>query len=152
MKLLLTDEHDRLLLVCGRDTQTGAHHWYPVGGGVESGESLQTAAAREAWEETGLSELPEGTPVWTRDVTYTYSGRTVDVHEDWLHVRLNHFDPRPAQLTDDEATSIVGFRWWSAAELQATSESVFPPNLGHLLARLYAERLPAAPIDIGHVA
>lgn len=36
----------------------------------------------EACEETGLSDLPPGTQVWSRDHTYRFDGRTVEVHED----------------------------------------------------------------------
>jgi 8-oxo-dGTP pyrophosphatase MutT (NUDIX family) len=56
VQLLLVDPDERLLLLHARDPATGVSHWCPVGGGVEPGESLQEAAAREAWEETGLDE------------------------------------------------------------------------------------------------
>jgi hypothetical protein len=42
-----------------------------------------------------------------------------------------------------------GRRVWSADELRATTDSVFPPDLGERLARLLVEGCPAAPIDIG---
>lgn len=149
VKLLLIDIDDRVLLLHGRDPKDGGAHWYPVGGGIEDGESLQEAAAREAWEETGLKDLPPGAPVWTRDVTYTFGGQAVEVHEDWLHVRVPHFNPQAARLTDYEAASIIGSRWWSAEELQATDESIFPPNLGDLLVQLHDEGAPSSPMDIG---
>ncbi|MEU4294099.1 NUDIX hydrolase [Kribbella sp. NPDC026596] len=63
VKLLLLDEDDRLLLIHARDPRTQAECWYPVGGGVEPGETVQVAAAREAYEETGLVDLPLGLPV-----------------------------------------------------------------------------------------
>ena len=60
VKLLLLDEQDRVLLVHAADPRTGLGSWYPVGGGVEAGESLDEAARREAYEETGLAGLPDG--------------------------------------------------------------------------------------------
>lgn len=149
VKLLLVDSDQRLLLVRGRDTETGICHWYPVGGGIESGESPAQAASREAWEETGLEGLNNGIPVWTREATYTYAGQTYDVHETWLHYLIDHFDPAPAKLTEYEKESIVDFRWWTADELQATHESVFPPDLGDPFANLETTGYPQAPIDIG---
>lgn len=149
VKLLLVDPDGRLLLVRGHDPATGTRYWYPVGGGVEAGESLNEAAAREAWEETGLERLPVGTRVWTRDVVYIHAGRTFAVHEDWSHHVVDHFDPAPARLTDRESESILGFRWWTAEELRTTRESVFPPDLGTRLSRLQEHGCPAAPIDIG---
>ncbi|TDO68488.1 NUDIX domain-containing protein [Kribbella sp. VKM Ac-2571] len=138
VKLLLLDEKDRALLIHARDPKTQAECWYPVGGGVEADESLQAAAAREAYEETGLRDLPTGIHVWTRDQTYEFNGETVDVHEEWLLHRVAHFTPEPAQLSEYETTTILGFRWWTAQELIETAETVFPPQLGTLLTDLPA--------------
>ena len=149
VKLLLVDPDGRVLLVRGRDTVAGTTHWYPVGGGIEAGESADDAAAREAREETGIEGLPPGRPVWTREAHYDYSGRAYDVHETWLHLDVPHFDPAPAGLTDFEAESITGFEWWTAEELQRTVDTVFPPDLGARLAALQREGLPESPIDIG---
>jgi 8-oxo-dGTP pyrophosphatase MutT (NUDIX family) len=149
VKLLLVDPDDRLLLVHGRDSADGAHHWYPVGGGIEAGESHHAAAAREAWEETGLAVLPAGDTVWTRRARYDHAGRSYDVHETWLRCPVAHFTPTPTRLSHLEQESIVGFRWWTADQLFATDESVFPPDLGERFARLLVEGCPPAPIDIG---
>lgn len=148
VKLLLLDEEDRVLLIRSSDPTTGAPCWYPVGGGVETGESLQQAALREAHEETGLSTLPNGAPVWTRDHTYEYGGRTVEVHEDWLLHKVPHFEPSPAGLSELEARTITGFGWWEVDDLSRTTDTVFPPRLGELLAELLREGLPQEPIDI----
>ena len=148
VKLLLMDEDDRVLLIRMEDPTTGARAWYPVGGGVEPDESLQQAAAREAHEETGLASLPMGTRVWTRDHTYRYNGQVVDVHEDWLLHTVHHFRPTPANLSEYETRSIRGFRWWHAHELSRTTDTVFPPALGDLLARLLRDGTPSSPIDI----
>nr|WP_300051776.1 NUDIX domain-containing protein [uncultured Nocardioides sp.] len=148
VKLLLLDERDRVLLIRSTDPRSGAQCWYPVGGGVEPGESLQEAAHREAHEETGLTTLPVGAPVWTREHTYEYDGRTVDVHEDWLLHKVEYFEPIPAGLTEFEAKTIAGFRWWDAEDLSSTTDTVFPPRLGRLLAGLLRDGPPAEPVDI----
>ena len=148
VKLLLLDEQDRLLLIHGRDPVNGSTHWYPVGGGIEPGESQQQAAGREAYEETGLTALPPGVPVWSRDHTYRFDGRTVEVHEDWLLHAVQHFEPVPAGMSDFETRSIEGFRWWRAEELAQTSEMIFPPALGELLSALLRDGPPPEPIDI----
>jgi 8-oxo-dGTP pyrophosphatase MutT (NUDIX family) len=148
VKLLLLDEQDRLLLIHSRDPRSGQECWYPVGGGLEPGETVQQAAVREAAEETGLHLLPVGAPVWTRDHTYRYDGREVQVHEDWLLHRVEHFRPDPAALTDYERRTIVGFHWWSIEDLVTTAETVFPPRLGQLLSSLMENGVPSIAIDI----
>jgi 8-oxo-dGTP pyrophosphatase MutT (NUDIX family) len=148
VKLLLLDEHDRVLLVHAADPRTGLRSWYPVGGGVDPGESLDQAARREAYEETGLAVLPPGDHVWTREHTYRFDGRTVEVHEDWLLHRVAHYVPAPAQLSDYEVRTVLGFRWWSTDDLRSATETVFPPTLGDLLAALLRDGIPAAPVDI----
>jgi 8-oxo-dGTP pyrophosphatase MutT (NUDIX family) len=148
VKLLLLDERDRVLLVHAADPRTGLRSWYPVGGGVDAGESLDGAARREAYEETGLAVLPPGVHVWTREHTYRFDGRTVDVHEDWLLHRVAHYDPAPAQLSDYETRTVLGFRWWGADDLRSTDETVLPPALGDLLAALVRDGIPPEPVDI----
>ncbi|WP_371404710.1 NUDIX domain-containing protein [Kribbella sp. NBC_00662] len=140
VKLILLDADDRVLLIHAKDPQSQAECWYPVGGGVEPGESLQAAAAREAHEETGLVDLPVGTPVWRRDHRYEFNGQAFDVHEEWLLHRVDHFTPAPANLSSYEARSILGFRWWHAQELLDTTETIFPPQLGQLLTEVRDER------------
>lgn len=148
VKLLLLDEDDRLLLIHARDPQAHNDCWYPVGGGVEPGESLQEAAAREAHEETGLLSLPPGQQVWHRDHTYRFNGQVVDVAEEWLLHRIELFEPTPEQLSDFETRSIMGFRWWRAEELAESPEIIYPPQLGRLLSQLLTEGVPQRPIDI----
>ena len=151
VKLLLLGADDRLLLIHAKDPRAALECWYPVGG-VEPGESLHEAAAREAYEETGLTTLPPGRHVWRRDHTYEYDGRVVPVHEEWLLHKVNHFEPVPAKLSRYETRSILGFRWWQSQELAGSAGTIFPPQLGRLMKDLLADGLPETPIDISDPA
>jgi hypothetical protein len=94
------------------------------------------------------SDLPPGRPVWRRDHTYEFDGRAIEVHEKWLMHTIDRFEPVPAHLTEYEARSILGFRWWHARELADATETIFPPQLGYLLMDLLTDGVPAEPVDI----
>ena len=57
---------DKVLLVL-RAKPPAENHWTIPGGCVELGETLQEAAEREIWEETGLT-IEAGEPVYTFDL------------------------------------------------------------------------------------
>ncbi len=59
-------KEDKVLLVL-RAKPPAENHWTIPGGSVELGETLQEAAEREIWEETGLT-IQAGAPVYTFDI------------------------------------------------------------------------------------
>lgn len=75
---VITDAEGRVVLVKrGKDPQKG--RWSVPGGSVEAGETLEEAAAREAWEETGL-QVAIGRELWSM-TTPTGDGRTYEIHD-----------------------------------------------------------------------
>ncbi|WNI31915.1 NUDIX domain-containing protein [Streptomyces sp. ITFR-6] len=90
-RLLLTDERDRLLLLCGRDPRrVGARWWFTVGGGVEAGEDYVAAALREVREETALEPAAArlGPVVRTRQIRFGVDGRHFDQYEEYRPLRV----------------------------------------------------------------
>jgi 8-oxo-dGTP pyrophosphatase MutT (NUDIX family) len=150
-RVLLLDPDGRVLLMKGRlpGRPDGPSFWYSIGGGVEEGETLQQAAAREIVEETGLTDAVLGPTVWRdevilRDIEHEkrlFKQYYVVAHtaggdpsrEGWLpHERL---------LTDD-------MRWWTLDELQLTDDTVYPIGMAVLLADVLAGRIAAEPMLI----
>jgi hypothetical protein len=99
-----------------------------------------------------LTALPPGRHVWRRDHTYEYDGRVIPVHEEWLLHKVDHFKPVPTQLSHYETRSILGFRWSQCRELAESTDTIFPPRLGHLMIDLLTDGVPSAPIDISDPA
>jgi 8-oxo-dGTP pyrophosphatase MutT (NUDIX family) len=137
-RVLLLDGRDRLLLFRGGDPAApeAGTWWFTVGGGVDPGESLVDAAARELFEETGLRCSPAdlGEPVHEETSPFSFSGRTIVQRNTFFRLRIDAHDVDTAGFNDLENSSIVEHRWWTADELRATSDSIYPRCLLELLA------------------
>ena len=110
--------------------------WYTPGGGVEEGESLREAAARELAEEIGLVVAPselEG-PVWLRRHVGAFAGVDIDSRETFFLLRDVVHEVDASGRTELEVLGEEPHRWWSAAEIAASAELFAPEDL--------AERLP----------
>jgi 8-oxo-dGTP pyrophosphatase MutT (NUDIX family) len=136
-KVLLLDSLDRVLLSSGIDRTKPAipPWWFPVGGGIEANESPEEAAIRETFEETGLVISDPGDVVYKRRFDWDFEGIEYDQEEWYFIVRVDHFEPHPAALTEVETGTLRGFRWWSIRDLRDTTEKVFPEGLSELLER-----------------
>jgi 8-oxo-dGTP pyrophosphatase MutT (NUDIX family) len=148
-RMFLFDDRDRVLLIHEHFFDGGQEleHWLTPGGGVEPGEPLPRAATREVYEETGLRvELP-------RDAVEVHQQRR---HWSWRgadYDQLDHFfaawlggptEVQATALTEMERETVVGARWWTLAQLQASAEVFEPPNIASLVSGLLAAA-PARP-------
>jgi 8-oxo-dGTP diphosphatase len=154
-RAIILDEADRVLLCrfeLVRDS-VPVRVWIAPGGGIEPGETLLEALRRELAEEVGLTVATDPPHVWHQEVVRAghiagYDG----VINDFFLVRTASFSPRGV-LTDDElaAEGLLGFRWWSQAELAAYhGPDLFGPRrLIAMLADLLRDGLPPVPLQTG---
>lgn len=144
-RVLLIDDDDRTLLFASVSEDDGATFWYPPGGGLEAGETYGQAGIREVEEETGLvlAALPAAFAV--RRDTRTMAGTVYEFLEHWHLVRVAPFTIDTAGFDDAERATIHEHRWWSVADLRATTDRLTPAALPSLVERLLAEGPPAEP-------
>lgn len=142
-RVLLVDASDRVLLFAGTDPGRPGHaYWFTPGGGLDAGESPAEGAARELAEETGLRLTPAelGTPVWSETIEFPFDGVWYRQEQEFFLVRVPAWEVDTAGFNEIERASVAGHRWWSLAELSATTERYYPPDLPDRLAAALAER------------
>ncbi|GAA0458051.1 DNA mismatch repair protein MutT [Paractinoplanes deccanensis] len=138
-RVLLVDQAGRTLLLHGRDpARPEARWWFTPGGGLDPGETVAEAAARELFEETGLlvpaGEL--GEPFWHQVTEFSYDGRDYRQEQDFFLLRVTEIQIDMAGMDEDEQETITEHRWWSAEEIEASAEQIFPVELPELLRSL----------------
>ncbi|CAA9560416.1 MAG: hypothetical protein AVDCRST_MAG88-1456 [uncultured Thermomicrobiales bacterium] len=152
-RVILVDREDRVLLfraVTPRPDGSEMARWVLPGGGVEEGESLIVAAARELHEETGLLVAPARLrgPVARSRGAWRFQGVDYWSEVAFFFLRIAAWDLSPADLGPLEREQAANYRWWAIADVGSTRETVFPRGLAPLVTRLVAGEFPVPPVDL----
>jgi len=144
-RVFLLDPTDRVLLF---DTElTYTRVWMTPGGGVKSGESFEQAALRELWEETGVPDAELGPCVCTVRFRFELSGELVDQDERYFVARAANAELRPGGLEPGEMDEIKSHRWWTAAEIAASTDHFRPRSLADLLPAILSRESASESIE-----
>ncbi|MEU5267477.1 NUDIX hydrolase [Streptomyces hygroscopicus] len=147
-RVVLLDPQDRILLLHGFEPDDpSSTWWFTPGGGLEGEESREEAALRELAEETGITDARLGPLLWRRICSFPFDGRRWEQDEWYYLCRTEQTSVRTGGgLTELERRSVAGLRWWTAEELAAATEPVYPTRLAELLRTLLVEGPPGAPV------
>ena len=137
---LILDGQGRVLLfrfVYADGPLAGTAFWATPGGGCDPGETYEDAARRELFEETGLSVVDPGPQVARRVVEFCLpDGRMAKVDQRFFLLRVEPFALSASGWTEDERQVLTQHRWWSADEIRASREALWPADLANLVEAL----------------
>jgi 8-oxo-dGTP pyrophosphatase MutT (NUDIX family) len=138
-RVLPIDDQDRVLLLHGFDP----HHpdvpfWFTIGGAAEGGETLQEAAARELHEEVGIRrDIGAFTgPYSTSTIEFFWADYAITQDQTFFAIRVTNEAISFDHMEQIEKDTTLGYRWWSAEELDSTEETFFPEDLAAILRKI----------------
>lgn len=152
-RALVFDPDKRLLLIAYESVRPidPAHpeartFWFMPGGGLEAGEDHVTACRRELSEEIGVAEAEIGPQVAACDGPFHLFRTSRHARERYFVVHLPDARIDTGRLAETEDNPVLGTRWWTLAELEATRERIEPAGLAGVARAIVEGRLPTAPI------
>jgi len=152
-RVLVLDDQQRLLLfhvhddrAIHQDYPDMTIYWCTPGGGGEPDETVEQAAQRELWEETGIQVSAVGPCVWCYERILDLPSGRLCLQERFFIVTVPVSQVSTINMLAYEHTNLRAYRWWSLQELVQSGERFLPPNLPHLLPPLLNGDLPATPI------
>lgn len=145
-RCIVIDEQDCVLLIGRYATPDRPARWILPGGGIDPGETMRDAAARELREETGLHVAPGALtgPVARQLYLRIKDDGTFTQENHFFFIRVERFD---ARVTGGDAYELdFEFIWIAADDFAATDgvENVEP--MLQIVKRLLSGDIPAEPV------
>jgi predicted ATPase len=154
-RLIILDPLQRVLLFRNEDavpsnpdTPEIRRYWFNPGGGAQLDETVEQAALRELREETGITGVSLGPCVWLGQYAGFLYGEPVLADQRYYLVRTPTADVDTSGLQPHERSNWREFRWWTIAELRATTDTILPDGFVDFLEPLLRGQIPSSPVRI----
>jgi ADP-ribose pyrophosphatase YjhB (NUDIX family) len=152
-RALVFDPDQRLLLIAYESVRPidpakpeARTFWFMPGGGLEAGETHVEACRRELSEEIGVADAEIGPQVAACDGPFHLFRTSRYARERYFVVHLPDATVDTSRLAETEDNPVLGTRWWTLAELEATSEHIEPQGLAAVARDIIAGTIPGTPI------
>lgn len=157
VKVVLLNHANELLLMCMDDPtirsvgeKYGGHFWTLIGGAIEANESIREAAAREIFEETGLTraDVELGPHVWFGELDLILDDRPTHIRQEFLVARTRETEISLEHLVGNEKKVVTQVAWFSLDRITNSGEIIHPVRLPEYLPDIIAGQYPAEPFEI----
>lgn len=155
--LLINNNHELLMMrvvdpsTTRLDRKPRPAFWCTIGGKIEQGETLEQAAYRELFEETGLhaSDVELGPIVWYGVHQMIISGVHMELDEKFIimHLKSNK-ELNQDNFTQTEKNVVTNLQWLDLNAILSHHEPIFPAIFKTHLADVVAGRYPKQPLRV----
>lgn len=135
-RLILLDDARRVLLFLHTDRESRLF-WATPGGGIDPGESAESAARREASEELGSWDVVLE-PLWSGHTSFQFADRDVEQAETFFLIRSHSGILGPSVEETHRREGILESRWWTVGEIEQSREAIYPEDLAARLTAHFA--------------
>lgn len=157
INIILLNPNNEILLMCADDPKTttmeGKYHgkfWFPIGGQIEKDETIEQAAYREIFEESGIKqdEVILGPVVWFGEFDLILAGTPSRLKQQFIVAKTKKTKISLSNLTTEEKEVVKKVEWFSLEEIKNCKDIVYPILLPKYLPDILAGKYPNKPIEI----